>query len=168
MEIKIIIDDRIVGAFRRVREIATGRRMAAVIGTAVLGSAVFAVAAPITKPNDFEAGTPIIAADMNENFDALYAAFNDRVIREDLTISLTQADGSTCLIAELTELDDFRIASTAVVTIELAEGTYDCPETVEISHPNGNRLEIVGAGATVADVVLTFPANQTGIQLEYG
>ncbi len=168
MEIKIVIDDRLVGAWRRVRQLATGRHLAVLAATTVLGSAVFAVAAPITKPNEFAAGTPIVAAEVNANFDALYTAFNDRVIREDRTISLTTAEGCSGLMAELEELDDFRIGSTAIVTIELAPGTYDCPETLEISHPNANRLVLIGLGAAPADVTLSFPAGQNGILLEYG
>jgi hypothetical protein len=163
MEIKIIIDDRIVTFGRRVRALATRRRVAAVSAAGVLGLAVLANASPVTKPHTFQAGDPIRAADVNENFDALYEAFNDRVIREDYTITVPVASGCAGLRAEIENLDEYRIASTATVTIELAAGTYACSGNIAIRHPNGDRLSIVGGGNGPSDVELTFPAGESGI-----
>lgn len=168
MEIKVVIDDRLVEGWRRLRALATRRRIAAALALLVLASTVFALAAPLAKPHTFVAGTPARASEINANFDALFTAFNERVIRADRTIAITTAAGCAGLLAELEALDDFRIASTAIVTIELAAGAYTCPRAIEIAHPNANRLVIIGTGAAMADVTLTFPANQNGIHLEYG
>src|SRR5689334_13232501 len=98
MEIKLVIDDRAVAAVRRLAALVTRRRVALGLGGAVLASAVFAFAAPISKPHTFTAGTKVVAEEVNANFDTLYAAFNERVIREDRTIALSPSEGCSGLL----------------------------------------------------------------------
>ena len=52
----------------------------------LLGSS--GVLAAVSKPHAFSAGETILAAEMNENFDTIYDAFNARVIESDLTINV--------------------------------------------------------------------------------
>jgi hypothetical protein len=168
MEIRLVIDDRIVRAVRQVRVLASRRNVAALAVAAVIGTGVAAVAAPAVKPHTFAAGDPVVAAQLNENFDAVYDAFNAHVIREDRTLSISVEDGCQGLIDALSSLEEARIIPSATVTIEVAPGSYSCSAPIAIAHASGNRLRIVGTGATREDVVLNFPINGSGIVLEGG
>jgi hypothetical protein len=163
MEIKIIIDDRIVNLLRRTRTVVTTKRLACAAAAATLGLALFAGASPVTPPHVFQPGTRITASEVNEAFGAIFAAFNDRIIRDDRTIAVAASEGCAGLVAALEALDEKRIASTATVTIRLSPGTYACEGAVDIRHPSGHQLHIVGGGNSPSDVELTFPAGSNGM-----
>jgi hypothetical protein len=149
IHIKLTIDDRLVAAARWVRARMSARRSALVLAACALSATVVA-AAPIDAPHEFEAGSRIRAAEINENFAALYDAINASVIRDDLTLEVADCDE---LVAQLGALADRRIASTATVTVELPEGTFACP-TIAVDHVDGHRLRIVGQGS--GETTLTF------------
>lgn len=170
MEIRLIIDDRLVSFARRTRAVVTRRRAAFLAGALVaIGSAL--ALADVVKPHTFSSGTPISAAEVNENFDALVTAVNSRMIRSNTTIPVTAASGCDGLVTALKGLDDKTIASMAtpiVVTVSLEAGTYSCSSPIAFRHANGESIVIAGAGATPADVVLQFASGTHGILVTRG
>jgi len=161
MEIRIVIDDRIVSAVRRSR-----RPLAWMLGAFAFGGGALALAAPVEDLVTFEAGDIISAADMNANFAALRDAWNDHVIRQDMTISIANADGCGALVQALADLSEQVIRQEATVTIELAPGSYTCADTIYLRHPQGGRIHIVGEAR--ATVVLNFPADTVGFANSHG
>jgi hypothetical protein len=94
----------------------------------------------------------------------------DRVVTaldEDVTIPVPASSGCAGLQDELARLDRTIIGPAALVTIELAPGTYECSGPIEVSHANGDRISIAGTGDGPAAVELTFPAGN-GIVIHYG
>lgn len=65
----------------------------------------------------------------------------------------------------LTWLARYRITATASVKIRVAAGTYPTA-SFSVTHPDGARIEILGAGA--ATTRLDFPADARGIIIENG
>jgi len=161
MEIRIVIDDRIVSAVRRSR-----RPLAWMLGAFAFGGGALALAAPVEDLVTFEAGDIISAADMNANFAALRDAWNDHVIRQDMTISIANADGCGALVQALADLSEQVIRQEATVTIELAPGSYTCADTIYLQHPQGGHIQIVGEAR--ATVVLNFPADTVGFANSHG
>jgi hypothetical protein len=168
MEIRLVVDDRLVNALSRVRAFATRRRVGLLCGCFIAGSGLVAVAAPISKPHTLVAGQRASAAQVNANFDALYEAFNAGVIRESQTVVVPVASDCSGLTAAIEGLDEKRIASTAVVTIRLEPGSYECNTAIQAPHANGARLRIVGGGDDPSDVTLRFPKDVNGVTLELG
>lgn len=70
--------------------------------------------------------------------------------------------------AALASLDGKRIASPAIVTIQVANGNYNYNAAIVINHPDGDRIRILGNTATPSNVVLTFTTNTNGLQLTGG
>ncbi|MGD8861753.1 MAG: hypothetical protein PVI30_17210 [Myxococcales bacterium] len=165
MEVRIFIDDRIVRGARAVGALVTRRNLTCLLTLGLATTGLVALAAPADKPHEFSAGTPIVAAEGNENFDTIHEAFNGHVIRTDQTLSVAVTDGCDGLLGALAGLDEVRISPSATVTIELEAGTYSCSETASVRHPDGQQLRIVGGGASSADVTLQFPADVTGIRV---
>ncbi|HEU5073355.1 MAG TPA: hypothetical protein VFU02_04270, partial [Polyangiaceae bacterium] len=73
MKVSFDIDDRIVKLASRVWGIARHRSTHALLGVSVLVGAG-AIAHAATKKHTFSAGTPALAAQVNENFDDIFAA----------------------------------------------------------------------------------------------
>jgi hypothetical protein len=156
MELRIVIDDRIVGFFRSLRRAFSRRRVAWIVAGSVLASGLVAIGAPVTLRHTFAAGDIIKAAEINENFADLAQAVNARVIREDRFIEVLPAQNCDGIRNALNDLAEARIASTATVAIKINAGTYACSDSLEVRHPNANRIKILGVGNTAADVKLTF------------
>jgi hypothetical protein len=76
-----------------------------------------------------------------------------RVIATDTSIPVADCAG---LLAALADLDRSIIAGAAVVTIEIADGTSDCADTIRVRHANGDRIAIVGNTGDPGQVVLRF------------
>lgn len=60
-------------------------------------------------------------------------------------------------------LADKRIADTAEVTIQIADGTYTMTKSLVILHPDANKILIQGNDTTPGNVVLNFPTTGDGI-----
>jgi len=58
--------------------------------------------------------------------------------------------------AALAFLADKRVAPDAKVTIQIADGAYTSSTEIELTHPDGDRLEIVGNVGSPGNVTLTF------------
>lgn len=84
-----------------------------------------------------------------------------RVIVADTTIAVP-ADAPD-VNAALRSLDDAVIASEAVVTIAIADGTYRYTESIEVRHRDGDRIHIIGNTGDPSAVTLEFPALENGI-----
>ncbi|MCH6258182.1 hypothetical protein MLD52_16590, partial [Puniceicoccaceae bacterium K14] len=86
----------------------------------------------------------------------------------ELTLDVT---GVNTVIGEFESIQDALswldlkvISNTATVTIKLSsQGVYTNYDTIEVDHPNGNRIHIGGNGKTV-----TFSEGETGLQLKDG
>jgi len=152
-------------AARKAR-LGKARRIASVVAAGVLVS-LPGLAVALDPVHRFSDGDVISAEQINEDFAGIYQAFTDRVIRENLTVSVPASEGCDGLRNALTTLDEFQIGSAAVVTIQLGLGEYNCEAPVTIRHPNGDRLEIAG-GASPADVVIRFPATSNGFEVSNG
>lgn len=142
IHIKVTIDDRLVSAARAVSRRLSARRAALVLGLCAM-SATLVMAAPVTNPHDFKAGSRIRAAEINESFAVLYDELNARFIRADTTLEVDDCAG---LVATLGELDDKRIGAAATVKLELPAGSFDCP-TIYVDHVDGHHIHIVGQGS---------------------
>ncbi len=62
-------------------------------------------------------------------------------------------------------LADKTIATDAIVTINVADGTYTMATALNISQANGDRVSIIGNPTTEANVILDFTSNTNGIVL---
>ena len=108
--------------------------------------------------------TIVVASNVAYSTD-LKSLFGDTIF-EDITL-LVPSKYSTIQDA-LLYLDDKEIASGVLVTIQVADGTYEHYETVYITHPNGNRISIQGNIASPASVTIVFLPNQSGFFCENG
>jgi hypothetical protein len=152
IHIKLTVDDRLVGAARWLSRRLSVRRAGLLVALATM-SATVVTAEPVSRPHEFAAGDRIRADQINESFDVIYDELNARFIRNDMTI---EAEDCTDLVRVLGDLDDKRIGSSAIVTIELPAGTFGC-SAITVDHVDGNHLHIVGQGS--ADTKLTFHDN---------
>lgn len=165
MEIRLIIDDRIVSFFEACGRTVSRRRLAMVVGGGLLCSSGLVSADTVTKAYTFSAGQPIVASQVNENFDQLFDAVNERVVRANTTIDVADcAELSSALIG----LAEKTILPTATVTIRVAVGTHECAQTLRPIHPNGPQIVISGATTTATDTVLTFPPDPEGGPYNHG
>jgi len=158
MEIRLVIDDRIVSGLNRVRRLLGQKRVALVVGGGLLCSSALVSADTITKAYTFAAGTPIVAAQINENFDQLFDAVNERVIRESLTIPVADCEA---LKTALDALGEKSILPSATVTLQVAAGTHTCSGAIAPAIANGRMLVITGATTDAADTVLSFASSAT-------
>lgn len=163
MEIKIVIDDRIVGAARKV---SSRRGLMLTVCIALLLGGAYAYAISDTPANTFLAGEVASAAEVNRNFEELYeavAALEQNavlMIAENTTWTVGEENGDYLTLPEaLAALDRFRIAGGANVTIDLEDGDYSHATPIEFSHPDGNRLRILGndVDPTLVDLHFTGP-----------
>jgi hypothetical protein len=93
-----------------------------------------------------------------------------RVISTDTNYPVSSAQD---LEATLKLLDSYRIGAGARVTIQLADGDYDFTAAdvvapLEIRHPDGASIYIVGNLTRYAAVKLEFPASTDGIVVDHG
>lgn len=132
-------------------------------GAAALAVPALATAA-IELPHVFESGDEVRASDFNENFQALVDALDTRVIRDAQTIDVAANQGCDAIVEAIASLDEHSIGSTGSVSIALGAGTYNCSQTIEVGHPDGQRISLVGEG-TVDDVELVFADDVSGIRV---
>lgn len=159
-------DTEIVQSFRRrlatleqAHEETVSRRRIGLMTFAGLTLAMIlvgpSIAVAVDIPHTFADGDVVSAARFNENFEVLADAIAAKTIRTDQMLHISPADGCEGLQDAIASLDGVSIAGTATVTISLAEGDYFCTAPIEMTHPDGERLRIEGAGLA-ADTVLTF------------
>lgn len=60
------------------------------------------------------------------------------------------------LLDALDDLDTLRIGQQATYTIQLATGFYDLPGSLELGHPDGGRVALIGETGSASDVALRF------------
>ncbi len=140
----------------------------AVVG--LFGGAALVASAQMEGPalTRFSPGEVIRSADVNANFAALAEAVADlraeRAPPDRLDVAPQPAAGQyASLDAALAALDRVRLGADQSVAIRLAPGEYAHERPVEIRHPDGDRIRIVGPGAT-----LRFTTPGDGIQVTDG
>ncbi|RLI36272.1 hypothetical protein DRO66_05885 [Candidatus Bathyarchaeota archaeon] len=62
-------------------------------------------------------------------------------------------------------LNDFSISGNAIATIDIADGTYQISEAIEITHPDANRIVIDGNTGTPANVIIQTTAAVNAIEI---
>lgn len=62
-------------------------------------------------------------------------------------------------------LDTRRISRNVSVTIQIADGYYSDYQTVNLNHPQGDRIQILGNTGTPGNVVLQFGVGSDGFKL---
>lgn len=142
---------------------ASARTRRGALAVLLLGAALVplgAVALPARI--EFEAGEPIVAQEINDDFRALWDEAEQRVIREDLTLNAVDCAD---LQGYLVELGERTIASSARVVIKLPAGNFACPGTVRVDHADGGHIEIIGQGS--GETTLSF-SNTAGIEVPPG
>jgi hypothetical protein len=77
-----------------------------------------------------------------------------RLISTDTTYACADAAD---VLAAMAELDGRRIAGDALVTLDLAAGNFAFSEPLSFAHPDGDRIEVVGAGTD--QTFLTFTSS---------
>jgi len=65
-------------------------------------------------------------------------------------------------------VSDKTIAENAIVTIQIADGTYSNLNTIVVDHPNGDRIHIIGNTADETKVKLNFALDESGIVVKNG
>lgn len=88
------------------------------------------------------------------------------VIVEDATLDVP-SDYPT-IQAALACVNDKEIPEGVTVTIQVADGTYTDYETIQISHSQGSRINIIGNTTSPDQLVIKFKASTKGILLEDG
>ena len=88
------------------------------------------------------------------------------VILGDITLNVPS--DYTSVATALDCISDKTIAEDAIVTIQIANGTYTNLNTIHVNHPNGDRIHIVGNTADETQVKLNFALDQSGIVVEDG
>lgn len=78
------------------------------------------------------------------------------LIANDLTMNVPATYAT--IQAALDYLADRRIVSGAIVTIQVADGTYSHTDTLDVSHPDGANIRIIGDTATPGNCILTWGA----------
>ncbi len=117
------------------RRLQPGRgRSITVLALALAALPVLALATPVDLPNTFESGAPVVAADFNDNFNAVADAVDDNDTR--ISALETSSDGG--------------VPSAAVVFFDAAE----CPSGwTELSEARGRA--VVGMGGSAGTLLGT-------------
>jgi hypothetical protein len=79
------------------------------------------------------------------------------IIRSSTTLNVGSTYGT--IAAALLYLDDYRIASGATVTISVADGTHVFATGVSVTHPDSDRIQIIGNVANPAACKLRVTTN---------
>lgn len=82
-----------------------------------------------------------------------------------VTVDTTGGDFSS-LDAALTWLDGYRIGSGVTVSLEVAAGTWTLTETLEVDHPDGAQLAIIGGGTEPGQTILV--CDEGGVMVDDG
>ena len=77
-------------------------------------------------------------------------------------------DGGPSLAVALASIAQWRIAPGASVVLRLADGTYRQTGTVNIEHPDGSRIQIVGNTEAPGNVRLIWAAQTDGLYVGAG
>lgn len=83
---------------------------------------------------------------------------------DDVTGDGTVGTPYATIAKALETLDARAIAADATVTISIADGTYNTSASINVNHPNGDRIQIIGNTGSEASVLLNFNNNTSGIQ----
>ena len=78
-------------------------------------------------------------------------------------LSVDGIDSYSDLTNTLSYIAETRIPNGTSLTINLDDGTYDCTDSINIDHPDGKRIYIVGNTTTPSSVTLNFAAGKDGI-----
>ncbi len=96
---------------------------------------------------------------------ATTALAGDRLITS--TVDLLVPSQFPTVAAALASLNGRRIAPPALVRVRLADGTYPQAGTLNVGHPDGESIQIIGNVTTPANVTLSF-SNANGVVLAEG
>ena len=88
--------------------------------------------------------------------------WKEKYITENLTLNIPN-DYMTIDLA-LSYLADKVIMSDVIVTIKFSDGIYNFSESIDVSHPDGNRINIIGNLVSPSSVVLNF-SNTSGFSV---
>ena len=166
MEIRIIIDDRIVNACAKLKALLSRRRLAAFVGIACLSSAAVVGAEALSDPIAFVPDTPIVAADVNQNFSGIYRALNEHVIRTNRTFKVAAASGCQGIRAAIDEVSEHHIHPQVSVTIELEAGIYDCGTSpLRLDNLYWPQVTLQGASSVADDTVIQMSGDTYGLTL---
>lgn len=97
------------------------------------------------------------ADELGEDVDQLFAEAADdaRVVAADIVLDVPAS--YVDVNAALGSLDDAMITSDATVTIQIAPGTYDYYDSIEVTHPNSDRIQIVGDATGLVELAFHGP-----------
>ena len=109
-----------------------------------------------------------------EDADALRAALGEKqdIVSANLTLLVTHGgpwDGESTfpdVASALNWLNPRAIAPGVTVTIQVGPGTYSGQPTIDVSHPNGDRIQIVGDVLNPSEVVMEF--SDSAVQVRDG
>jgi len=168
MEIRITVDDRIVEVTKR---LCSRQGLLVAAGLLAFGSAI-AYAAPVDPSNALQDGDIIYAADLNDRFEFVMAevdslkgevaalqaqviSLKSRWIAVDTTWTVGPGADYETLPEAFAALKQRRILPSATLTLSVAAGDHALETGLDMSHPDGGRIDVVGAGTTATKLVFT-------------
>lgn len=86
---------------------------------------------------------------------------SQNIINSDKTYSVPSDYAS--INDAITALRDYRIASNSTVTIQVSDGTYNLTSNINLNHPDGGSIRLIGNATTPTNCVLNWGASASGI-----
>jgi len=165
MEIRIVIDDRIVRFFQRV---FTRRRVAVAVAVAVLVGGGYVYAISQTPTHVFEANTPISSLQVNTNFQQLFAAVHALENGGVGTTALADGAVTTAKLADSTSastgVTTAKIANNAVTTDKIAAGAVTTARLANSTSPTtGVTTTKIADGAVTTAKLADSTGPTTGV-----
>jgi len=85
---------------------------------------------------------------------------------DDVTGDGTSGDPYYSIEKAMEHLNDYIIVGDTIVTVDVADGTYTALSSVDITHAQAHKIEIVGNTTTPSNVDLTFTASEYGFKID--
>lgn len=122
--------------------------------------------APYALSSDLDDYALLADLDATDADIAALDAATPELIATSVTLTVAPSGGDFAdLPSALDSLGASFIAASAIVTIQVEDGTYNHTEPIELSHPQGANIHILGNTETPASVVLAFSASD-GVQVD--
>ncbi|MCG8528542.1 MAG: hypothetical protein MI748_19345 [Opitutales bacterium] len=86
--------------------------------------------------------------------------------REDVTLHVPSEYAT--IYDALYDLDEKTISKDVLVTIQIADGTYNFNSPIIIEHPYSHRIQIIGNTASPSNCTLNFTGQTNGIEINTG